>query len=338
MMCVRFSIEGKEWWDSGIDGNNYSFAFKRVKPVRRIRAMFEIGADAEPSPKRQTAVSTPPVPGTRGSGYGRATGWNFPGMGSPSGSPSKGVLGTVNKPSPPIATGGPSPDTPAFRNATVQPTRMSDVHDHLKLRTYCAPTPLLSPPKDEGFHATGPSAKLSPPRGRQMSMMVGGQYATSLAPLDSWGKGHERRRSWGGEEVDENDSAWIQATGGSPPMVVRPTLISRQSDDVDFRRGDPNMASNSAMHGLDLFTPPSSTLSTPPLISLPEVPESPSTDTASPASPSMATSPSGSNISLPEVVIDGAERDERLESRAQNNANSGIHSPSYKEFVCERSV
>lgn len=359
LLCVRFSVDGREWWDSNL-GDNYRFNFRKVKPARRSR-MFEIGSStgADSPPHRAIPFPTPPLPGMRASGFGRATGWNFPGMGSPNASPSKGVLGTVNRPSPPAVPSEPSPDVPAFRVAgatTISSPpafpvpKLPDVHDHLKLKAYCAPTLPLSPPKEDLPVIRTPSKddvpELEPSRGRQpaMSMVINGQYATTL-PLPFENKrGHERRRSWGGEVVDdETMPTWRESTGDSPPIVstvvqtAEPGNVSSNSashQGEDFGRAGSSAASSQAAKGLDLFTPPSSALSTPPLPNMLPVPESPSTASASPVSET--GSPAEGEFSLPEVVIDGNERDRRLEDAAQNRSQpneGGIHSPSYKEFV-----
>ena len=329
VMCIRFSVEGKEWWDSGSQGGNYNFTFKKYKPIRRQRAMFEVGGEAESPPVRQAALTTPPVPGMRASGFGRATGWNFPGMGSPSNSPSKGVLGQSNRPSPPP---GPSPDTPAFRNTAFQAPPMPDVHEHLSLKGYCAPSLPTSPPKEDiPIIKTPAKDDTEPPRGRPTNIISSDKPAT-LAP-EPRGKGHERRRSWGGEVVDDSPPVWTESTSGSAPVKMDGGETATR-DEVDFQKVDPEAPLSPAVQGLDLFSPPSSALSTPPLgNSLQVTPESPLTDSTS---PSVTPSPPRSNVILPEVVIDGNERDRHLEDRAramQENDNSGIHSPGYKEFV-----
>ena len=334
VMCVRFSIEGKEWWDSGVEGGNYNFAFKRYKPVRRQRAMFEVGGDAESPPIRQVPLTTPPIPGMRASSFGRATGWNFPGMGSPNSSPSKGVLGQSNVVSPPV-NAEPSPDTPAFRKAATafQVPPPPDIHEHLSLKGYCAPTSPMSPPKESTPLIRTPTKDdVEAPRGRTLSM-IPTEKPSSLAPPDTRTKGHERRRSWGGEIVDDDQPAWIQTTSESPPVLSDQGNTKSRSK-VDFHKVDPEAPLSPAVSGLDLLTPPSSALSTPPLgNSLHVTPESPSTDSAS---PSVTPSPPQAMADLPEVVVDGNERDRHLEDRAQlmqAEDNSGIHSPGYKEFV-----
>lgn len=328
MMCIRFSVEGKEWWDSGVGGGNYNFTFKKYKPVRRQRAMFEVGGDADSPPVRQAALSTPPVPGMRASGFGRATGWNFPGMGSPSISPSKGVLGQSNRPSPPP---GPSPDVPAFRGTSFQAPPMPNVHEHLSLKGYCAPSPMSPPKEDLPIIKTPNKDDVESPRDRSVSIVTSDKPAT-LAPV-SQGKGHERRRSWGGEIVDDSQSIWTESTTSDSPPVMSDGGNVRSRDRTDFEKVDPEAPLSPAGHGLDLFTPPSSALSTPPLgNSMQVTPESPSTDSTS---LSVTPSPPRSTVVLPEVVIDGSERDRHMEDRAnamQGNT-SGIHSPGYKEFV-----
>lgn len=188
LLCIRFSVEGKEWWDAN-DGNNYRFGFKRTKKMNK--RVFESEAAAA---RRAAVLPTPPLPGTRGSGFGRHTGWNYPGMGTvdPSGTP-LGVLGTVNKAPEPVYS-APSPP---------------DVHEHLMLKAYCAPAPPLSPPKEKTCHPESPR--------KPSSSVVGGQFATLAPPTG----GHSRRRSWGGEGMGE-DVDWTE--GPAPESSKQPPV------------------------------------------------------------------------------------------------------------------
>ncbi|KAJ9097301.1 hypothetical protein QFC21_004970 [Naganishia friedmannii] len=346
LLCIRFSVDGNEWWDSN-DGNNYRFAFKKVQPVKRRTRMFDLTQPESPTgPRSPTAAA--PLPGTRGSNFGRMTGWNFPGMGNPDASPSQGLLGQPNAVSPqaqrvslPRRTSDTNRHPPSFA-APPQP----DVHEHLKLKTYCAPAPPLSPPKEPvATLIQHKEAVRRPP----LSQVIGGQYA-SLPPVEA--ASHERRRSWGGEIIEDEakpakkDSSWTsqpesRSKALSPPLPSKPNDISAvvpkpeladtstlPSAQQGFQQEDAKLADlNRAVNELSLFTPPSSALSSPPAID-------PESETASTSSPSPASSTGElqhEGVDLPEVLVDPLDRDDEMEAAA--SGSDGIHSDSYQDFI-----
>lgn len=348
VLCVRYSIEGQEWWDSGLGGRNYHFTFRKARPTRRTKPMFHVGNEsAESPPRRATALSTPVLGSTRSGQIGRAAGWHMPTK-DRNGSPSTGFLGLPRKSTSSLPSPGSSPDVPLFRTTSFEAPPPPDVHQHLKLNAYCAPSP-LSPPVQKKAH--------SPPRSSgqaniEPSTSLGsreGQASPQRPPL-SRTSSHERRRTWGGEKVEKHDElpAWRQSTGNSPPSTLKRNFISDMMPSMTYRTASPQRSGhvdrpqavpsqNSA--SMDLLTPPSSALSTPPLSSsLIVAPMSPSSGES--VSPSETNSPPRDEPEhqLPEVVIDGNDRDQTMENRAQDEGpaieqGSGIHSDSYKEFV-----
>ncbi|KAJ9110462.1 hypothetical protein QFC19_001588 [Naganishia cerealis] len=355
LLCIRFSVEGNEWWDSN-DGKNYRFAFKKIQPAKRRTRMFDLSQPESPTSPRSPGPAAP-LPGTRGSNFGRMTGWNFPGMGSPSASPSKGTLGQPNAYSPPsvrVSLPRRTSDTNRHPSNFTVPAP-PDVHDHLKLNAYCAPVPPLSPSRHSvDSLVEHKEAVRKPPQSR----VIGGQYA-SLPPVEA--AGHERRRSWGGETIENEDvpiedslpaedSSWTPQPGSQSKALPPPNSSDTFTDSTAVPKLDPAVTSlrasarqgfqqedakladlNHAVSELTLFTPPSSALSSPPAID-------PETESGSTSSQSSSHSPASSNndlenegIGLPEVVIDPMERDAEMEAAA--SGSDGIHSDSYQDFV-----
>lgn len=353
LLCIRFSVDGQEWWDSN-DGKNYRFAFKKTQPPRRRPRMFDLSAPESPTSPRSPVAA--PLPGTRGSNFGRMTGWNYPGMGNPDASPSKGVLGQPNAVSPPSRR-SPLPRRSSESNRhppsfTAPPP--PDVHDHLKLKVYCAPAPPLSPPRELPA-APAEHKVLKPPT---PTMVIGGQYATIPLPAESDQKIHERRRSWGGEIVEEESQpvrpktqdSWTkqreaQSKALSPPtdplskgdVTIVPSIGERPAAapelDVKNFREEPAMADvTCAVNELSIITPPSSALSSPPAHDSESGSTSGSTSTMSPAS--LVASPELEEAELPDVVVDPLQRDKQMEAAAAGQG--GINSDSYRDFVSTR--
>ncbi len=206
LLCVRFSVDGREWWDSN-DGMNYKFTFKKTVPKRPVRtsgpASFGGGF------MRLNEPDTSGIPGLRGNrgqsqaaqinrAFGvtqRATGpgsWIFPKLGENGGSRSDS----------PVQSPPPS---------SFIPPAPPDVHTHLQLKKYCAPSPPLSPRKEFNMEVSKsnpltplvlnptpfPAESAATERTTTMNI-VGGNYATTIpAPSP---RQHERRRSWTGGE------------------------------------------------------------------------------------------------------------------------------------------
>ncbi|GHJ86695.1 hypothetical protein NliqN6_3097 [Naganishia liquefaciens] len=347
LLCIRFSVEGKEWWDSN-DGSNYRFAFKKTQPPKRRTKMFDLSAPESPTSPR-SPVPAAPLPGTRGSNFGRMTGWNFPGMGNPNASPSKGVLGQPNASSPPIRrTVLPRRTSDASKNAssfTAPP--IPDVHEHLKLKTYIAPAPPLSPPRESASTSIDHKEAIHKP---SHSVVIGGQYASLPVPKEDISKNHERRRSWGGENVEgkpafREQNSWTPQPGeksiallppAQPPQAQPPIVppiegtfgLDEKTDTAQNFRKDASIADvNCAVSELSIMTPPSSALSSPP----PDEDSGSTSASTATMSPASHVSPELEDAELPDVVVDPTERDQRLEDAAA--ATEGMNSDSYQDFI-----
>ena len=305
IMCVRFSIEGQEWWDSNNE-INYNFTFKKVAPRRLTRASgpasygggFMRAHDEEPSPSLPGLRSRSAAPGEN---FNRAFGvkpevakstgpknWVFPKL-----------VAHIND--------GPArPDSPvgSISAAAYTVPAPPDVHTHLSLSKYCAPSPPQSPPKEGSFQIStseganpvvvspADSASSSPEKLATVDLNVlGGQLAT-LSPSKSSAQ-HERRSSWNGnngswdsftkvmEHVDGSDgeAAYPQvstdgestpvATGARSPARMHSATSSDSSPErpsLSLKRstGDLRALLDVADDGTGLITPPPSNLSSPP--------------------------------------------------------------------------
>lgn len=343
LLCIRFSIEGREWWDSN-DGSNYRFAFKKTQPPKRRTRIFDLSAPESPTSPR-SPVGAAPLPGTRGSNFGRMTGWNFPGMGNPDTSPSKGLLGQPNAISPPTRRsvlprrGSDASKTPSSFTAPAPP----DVHDHLKLKAYCAPAPPLSPPKEPSASLTDLKEAIHKPA---HSIVIGGQYASLPTSREEDLKNHERRRSWGGENVEgepdfRQPTSWTQQPEsqakalssldqqgqGSIIASIEETISAHANAAQNFRKDTSIPDLNRTVSELSIMTPPSSALSSPP----PDTESGSTSASTSTMSPASHASPELEDAELPEVLVDPMERDGRMEAAAADSG--GMNSDSYQDFV-----
>lgn len=351
-MCIRFSVDGREWWDSN-NGLNYNFNFKATSP-RRTRHSLPIGFNRD-------SASIPSLPGLRQNTRGTfapssriaqqlggpdktattgARDWSFPTL-------ARGVMGGPLSPS---ASGADSPKLSPPPVTAYRPPNPPDVHTHLQLKSYCAPSPPISPPKEETFTFSPPSMTTSPdglsPANRSPSLnIVGGQPATTLAPPT-----HERRSSWSGktgswdsfskvmddmeEEVSTNGSSTPIARGARSPLLVgeeaqSPSPVSRP---LSMKRSTGNLqALRNGEAGL--MTPPSSHSSSPSpslaTLPLPEPePMSPadtSNSTTGDSSP-LDTAASGSTQDLANLQIE-------VDHSVSNPGNRILHHGSYQEFL-----
>lgn len=213
LLCIRFSIEGREWWDSN-NGNNYRFGFKKVKKTKS--RSFESDA----ANRRQQASFTSQLHhGIRASGFGRISSWNNPEVGTSTADASN---------IPPIRTSPLPVILPKVSDTVFSAPSPPDVHEHLQLKTYCAPALPLSPPKEKHSLDSLTTRPL-----RSESAIVGGQYATLASPET----GQSRRRSWNGEGIIEKAADEAIQTG-----------VETETKAIQ----------------VDLFTPPLSALSSPP--------------------------------------------------------------------------
>lgn len=341
LLCIRFSVEGKEWWDSN-NGSNYRFAFKKTQPPKRRTRIFDLSAPESPT-SPQSPVAAAPLPGTRGSNFGRMTGWNFPGMGNPNASPSKGTLGQPNAMSPPQRRNVlPRRTSDAGKPPSFIAPPPPDVHEHLKLKAYCAPAPPLSPPKEPVAVVSDHKVAVHKP---SHSMVIGGQYASLPIPKEEDSRIHERRRSWGGENVEgepdfRQPNSWtpqpesqskalsppVQQSQGHGPITasIEETMAPHANVAQNLRKETTIADLKHTVNELSIMTPPSSALSSPP-------PDTESGSTSASTSTMSHASPELTDAELPDVVVDPAGRDGQMEAAAGDSG--GMNSDSYQDFV-----
>ncbi|WVQ96165.1 hypothetical protein IAU59_003268 [Kwoniella sp. CBS 9459] len=300
IVCVHYSVEGQDWWDSN-DGLNYNFTFKRAAPRRptRMSTPATLGAtylrSDEPAQDRS-------LPGLRRNNGPPPSAQINKAFGVPSTGPNTWLypkltqrIGGINTP--------PRPDSPAQTpppNSFKAPA-LPTAHTHLSLAKYCAPSPPQSPPKETS--PTVPTIDLhlaSADIQRRASMNVmAGNYAT-LSPPQTSDMGHERRSSWNGQnnswdsfsqamdrQADDDtpkgdgDATPVAPAARSPEVGAaeqvetpehRPLTMKRSTGDLRKLMRDAEDSDNG------LMTPPSSNLSSPPTplhANLPPIPMSP---------------------------------------------------------------
>ena len=287
MLCIRFSVDGREWWDSN-NGMNYQFTFKKTTP-RRSRPnsfggntflrMNENKGSALPGLRQDRAAN--PAAAQIKKAFGASTAkttdaarnWVFP----------RGdVVDVPSRSESPI-----SPPPPQSFRAPQIP----DVHSHLSLsKRYCAPSPPTSPQRDEDGISL-PTVVTPPivtsPESEQMAVFAGG-YATLAPPRPP---AHERRSSWNGQtdawnsfaqaitaggatlEHEDNERTPIADAGDVTPVAAgsRSPKVTESSSDsspetrpLTMKRSIPNL--RALVDGNDdsgLLTPSSSDLSSP---------------------------------------------------------------------------
>jgi hypothetical protein len=178
-------------------------------------------------------------------------------------------------------------------------------------------------------------------------MVIGGQYASLPIPKEEDSRIHERRRSWGGENVEgepdfRQPNSWTQQPDSqskalSPPAQqsqghgpitasIEETMASGANVAQSFRKG--TIADlNRAVNELSIMTPPSSALSSPP----PDTESGSTSASTSTMSPASHASPELTDGELPDVVVDPIGRDGQMEAAAADSG--GMNSDSYQDFV-----
>lgn len=353
-MCIRYSIDGREWWDSN-DGLNYSFTFAKASPKRPTRisgpAAFGGGfmrlQDAASSSlpgvrvkrsvspaskiKSDLGVSDAAKPATPRS-------WIFPKLQTRlSDGPPSGAESPALSPPPPASFFAPS---------------LPDVHTHLSLSKYCAPSLLQSPPKEQSAVTTVPVQPAPLILATELDPMnsFGGPHAT-LSP-EAVSVGHERRSSWSGEtgswdsfstemERVEPEAALTSTDGETTPVASgsrSPTIDRSSSSDsspehrpLSLKRSIGDLRSL-LTDGTGLITPPSSTSSPPSPTprNLPVEPmSSPSVASTGESSP-VHTVSSDSNLELSNLSINW-EPEER--GRSMTPMGYKMLSHSYQKFA-----
>ena len=362
MLCIRFSVDGHEWWDSN-NGMNYMFTFKKTTPRRSRPNSFGGNTFLR---MNETNGTLPKLRADRGSSsaaqqikkaFGASTerkaegprSWVFPRAGA-----------VAAEEVPPRSDSPVSPPPPQ----SFQAPEIPDVHNHLSLsKRYCAPSPPTSPQRDLSAVelptvVTPPSAT---PESEKMAIFAGG-YATLAPPKPP---AHERRSSWNGQtenwysfsqaitasgatslEHENNEATPLAENGDTTPVAAgsRSPKVNESSSDsspetrpLTMKRSIPNL--RDLVEGNDdsgLFPPSSSDLSSPASprhIGLPLVPPSPSdtsstisTGDSSPvASPVNFDNDSALDLANLAVQIDPAERGRSVPPKMLSN--------SYQEFV-----
>ena len=353
IMCVRFNVDNREWWDSN-DGINYNFTFKKAVPKRPSRSSVPPGFGGGFMRPSEPIVSG--LPGVRynrsvspssriknafgAADKSRSTGprdWMFPGAAKQT------VFDRPESPMPP-------PPPASFRAPA-----LPDVYTHLSLSKYCAPLPPQSPPKDQStfmpslLGLSSPREMSSPER--NMNVM-GGQYAT-LAPEVT---AHERRSSWSGESESWDSFAaamdHVEGEIGHTSTDGESTPVAPGSRSPMTKDNGQNSSQDSSPEGrpLDLkrstgdlrallandsgVNTPSSNLSSPPSPPPQKLPAvtSPSTSAASTgeSSPVNTVSSEGTpDLSNIAIHIDPEERGRTVTP----NSYRTLSSATYQEFV-----
>ena len=375
LLCVRFSIDGREWWDSN-DGLNYQFSFKKTPPKRLTRASgpasFGGGfmrlndpevtatiAGLRQSRGQQTAEEINKAFGVFPKSLGHRSGpndWIFPKLGD--------RLEQPSRPDSPML----SPPPTAFK-APPAP----DVHSHLQLKKYCAPSPPLSPPKEQVSNALIPlvlnpvstSEDMGTGAERRTTMnIVGGNYATilSLPPR------HERRRSWtGGEKTEwssfssplssgkeigngtsseldsdhtvesvDGDLTPVAKGARSPELRLDSDSSSASSPEnrpLTLKRSTTNLQALVSGDDSGILTPPSSTHSSPPSPRMDGLSLSPSQSSAAASTGESSPVNTVSSDSIPDLANLDIEIDPDERGRTMGGSNYKMLSNSYQEFV-----
>lgn len=323
--CVRYNANGGEWWDSN-GGDNYRMSFK-TQSIRRQRptttSPFFTGSLTGGTTTTDTMLAIPrrtPQTATKG-----PRNWVFP----------RAPAAVEARPDSPALS---PPPQGAFR-----PPSAPDVHHHLRLNKYCAPSPPQSPPQK-----LAPAAglkpivlPLAPERTRAAPppmTLVHGRPATEYIPMELTINTDDDVFATTSEESsgedDTGDVTPVAARARSPetrpildgaaftssPITTtniheqdRATPIPRTSTAGDLR----SLASVNTSVGL--MTPPNSNLSSPPTPTNFLTPESPTT--------SMSTGDSS-----PVNTLNSATPDEDA-SIDDSRRGRMLNAASYQEFL-----
>lgn len=341
LMCIRFSVEGQEWWDSN-NGLNYQFNFKRSSP-RKTRhslppTLARLGTDFSESaslPGLRQNTRTPPssrIAHQFGAGRPAPSGprdWTFPTLGQAIASVS-GSRSGADSPmlSPPPAT--------AFR-----PPGPPDVHTHLTLRNHCAPSPPKSPPI---VGQAGLAVATDPTDTSDAAQ----NESSSLA-----GPSHERRSSWAGKAaswdsfskvMSDVSEDYASTDGSSTPTPTGSQSLSAQ--DADSPAAPPHRAltmkrSTGDLQALrngdaGLMTPPSSSSPSPSPLKH-NVPLPQETDDAPPMSPDPSTSSTGESSPIDTMASDSTADLANLDIEVDPSraVQRGFSDESYQDFLAK---
>ncbi|WVW86712.1 hypothetical protein I302_108766 [Kwoniella bestiolae CBS 10118] len=342
ILCVHYSVEGQDWWDSN-DGMNYNFTFKKSPPRRNTRTSLPASlgtnfANEEKStglPGLRKSNATPPSANINkafGAPSSGPASWVFPKLSQRM----HGQIQTPSRPDSPMQTPPPN---------SFKPPAPPSTHAHLTLAKYCAPSPPQSPPKEMSQtmpQITSPDSYDPVDLQRRTSMnVINGNYATLVAP----DMGHERRSSWNGQNNSWDSFAQAMEHQGSPiksssgdatPIAHRSPVVPADEEEstpehkpLTLKRstGDLRKLMQDAENSdLGLMTPPSSNLSSPPTpihTGLPAVPMSPSPSASTGESSPVETM---SNESTPDLASLSIEIDPKKDGKKMLDN-------SYQEFL-----
>lgn len=364
LMCIRYSVDGQEWWDSN-DGLNYQFLFNKAAPKRAARSSLPpaaMGAHMRASDSASTSL-----PGIRhnrsvspGSKISNAFGVSEV---SKAAAPRKFVFPKLAAEivDPPFRSESPVSTLPP---ASFVIPKLPDIHNHLSLSKYCAPSPPQSPPEGHPFAVPMSSQQTIVPRtssakqqaDQKASNIVGGQPATLSPPAAT--SSRERRSSWAGETSD----SWDSFTAAMEQVTAIPTVPSTEGDSTPIATGSrspatgPESSQESSPEarplalkrstgdlralmrdGIENMTPPSSNTSSPASPERKQLPvepmsPSPTTSTASTGDSSpVRTVSSDSTPDLSNLSISVDPEEGRGRWMTPNNYK--MLSNSYQEFV-----
>jgi hypothetical protein len=320
-LCVRYNANGGEWWDSNA-GQNYRISFKQQTTRRhRPTSSFWSGSLTHGTTSAETATLPRRHP------QAAARNWTFPRSAMP-----------VNVPPA-------RPDSPALSpppQGAFRPPSAPDVHSHLRLKKYCAPSPPQSPPKKlppttgiEPIVLAPDHARAAPP---PPMTLVHGRPATSWIPTELTINHDDDVFATSEESSEAGDFGDITPTAArarspeSQHIIEGSTFVTSPVTSPVTARGEINgratlprntsvsgdlssMASSNSSVGL--MTPPSSNLSSPPTPTTLLPPESPTTSMSTGDSSPVNTL----NSTTPDEDMDGDVR-----ARTLNAA-------SYQEFL-----
>lgn len=335
LFCVRYNTHCGEWWDSN-GGSNYRVTFKtqtiRRQPQRVSASSLLYGGHSLTGSLATPAEPAQVIPRRNPQSVAKGPrNWVFP----------RSSAATV-------ATPPARPDSPALSpppQGAFRPPSAPDVHHHLRLNKYCAPSPPLSPSKK-----LPPAAglkpivlPLAPERARATNLhpsmtLVHGRPATEYVPMRLSVNTEDDVFTTTSEESedDKGDITPVAARARSPE--TRPPLVEgvafttspeNTTDESDRGRSTPIPRTTSTANDLrslanvntsvGLMTPPSSNLSSPPtptsLLPLESPTTSTSTGDSSPVNTLNSTTPD-----------EDADVDDAMRGRTLNAA-------SYQEFL-----
>jgi len=357
VMCLRFSIDGQEWWDSN-NGMNYNFTFKKGPPRRpnRISGPAALGGsfmrinDPNSAPitgLRQRNASTSPTREIRKafgiSSSSSTTGprdWIFP------------KVGTQHRADAPSRSDSPVPSGPP--PAAFKVPAPPDVHTHLTLSKYCAPSPPQSPPKEKES-LTIDQALTGIPDAQAKGEVKPGQ-SSLLAPTSAE---QDRRSSWNGKagswdsfarametfedgpttsQLPHDGDSTPNANGSQSPSVKAESSESspdRSSRMMTSKRSTGDLRAMLDDDNTGASSPSASTISSPssPSVStLPQPPMSPSLSITSTGESSPVNTVS-TNDSIADFANLAIEIDPEQRGRTMRPEYKMLNNDSYQDFV-----